>query len=107
MTLPEPVIGESIVTFHPPALTAFITVMFSLFTCTLVNAAKSEPTTLNFDEPISLGSPEGNAADQFLISTEDGQVLMSWTEAGAKPRSRDAFLAILNGPDGAIGTPQR
>jgi hypothetical protein len=91
---------------HHPALTAFIAATFSLFTCTVADAA-AEPTTLSFADPISLGNPDGNAADQFLISTADGQVLMSWTEAGRKPRSRDAFLAVINGPDGAMGAPQR
>jgi len=63
------------------------------------NTETSKTTALIFNDTINLGNTERNPADQFLVATADHRILLSWTEAGEKPRSRNAYIKELNGVD--------
>ena len=62
---------------------------------------------LSFGNAHSFGDAVKNPADQFLLSTPDGAVLISWTETGKATRSRDAFLSALNDDGTPIGVAHR
>jgi hypothetical protein len=60
---------------------------------------------LTFNDPISVGSPEGNSADQYLKVAPDGTVFLSWTEDAGDPGGRNAFIATVNTEE--LGEPQQ
>jgi len=81
------------------------TLMLGVGACSNIETSKS--TALIFDDTINIGNTERNPADQFLVATPDGRILMSWTEAGAKPRSRDAYIEELNNKDSTADQSRR
>ncbi len=81
------------------------TLMLGVGACSNIETSKT--TALIFDDTINIGNTERNPADQFLVATPDGRILMSWTEAGAKPRSRDAYIEELNNTDATVDQSRR
>ena len=81
------------------------TLMLGVGACSNIETSKT--TALIFDDTINIGNTERNPADQFLVATPDGRILMSWTEAGAKPRSRDAYIEELNNKDSTADQSRR
>jgi hypothetical protein len=69
--------------------------------------ADDDTKQLRFGDARSFGDAAKNPADQFLLSTPDGSVLISWTETGKAKRSRDAFLSALNDNGAPIGIAHR
>jgi len=61
-----------------------------------VSTANDATTELRFGGIKSFGNTAKNPADQFLIPSSDGAVMISWTETGEQKRSRNAYLSILN-----------
>lgn len=84
-----------------------VTAALTLAIGTASNAETSQPSALIFDDTINLGNTERRPADQFLVATADGRILLSWTEAGEKPRSRNAYIADLSSQDIAVDQPHR
>ncbi|MFB3108861.1 MAG: hypothetical protein ACE1ZE_05760, partial [Candidatus Binatia bacterium] len=51
-----------------------------------------------FDEAITVGDPQGNPADPYLATSDEGQVFVSWTEDVPDGKGRNVFIAkVING----------
>lgn len=58
-------------------------------------AAEEASGKIILGNTLDFGAIGKNPADQYLVATPDGSVLMSWTETGDAKRSRDAYLTGL------------
>ena len=65
---------------------------------------------LSFNEPILVGDLEDNAADAFLQTSPEGEVLLSWTETDPGEEShnnRNAFVARVTRDGQQLGEPRQ
>lgn len=77
----------------------WVCIAVTLSGCSRTQGDDSSPQAVfPFDESITLGDSQGNPADPYLATSDEGQVFVSWTEDVSDGKGRNVFIAkVTNG----------